>query len=253
MEKCPKCQKEFKNPVALRMHDMRVHSGVIRVPGQGQPKPRKKAPSWPKPSGDLPPSQDPVVQSIFEQIVREFTVGEQVKWANAFKAHPEWKEALSDIPVATQFYWGRVWKKRLADENENGPRPSALDEIYATVVREHVRDGMIQWREALRAHPEWEKGPLKGVGWPTRYSATATLKKRLEKQQAKTQASTAVATVEAPQALNVRPRLNIRSMLSSGVNTTDTGTHVVHCPKCGESIAMWNQVAQIIESLKHQQ
>jgi hypothetical protein len=114
--KCPKCSKPFKSEAALRMHDMRVHTGQIKTPGQlalvrgpkqqMQFKPLKKtailaaaeaeAPKKGRRKGGVFPSWTQDQVDLLFAIESQYKAGRHVQWEQAFRDHPEWRQDLGD-------------------------------------------------------------------------------------------------------------------------------------------------------------
>lgn len=87
--------------------------------GEERAKPTKKARSDYK-------SISPEHLQIVERIVNEFTEGNTTRWVAAYKAHPEWKEALSQYPVSTLYASAGRLRTRLKKLSANGQAGHAL-------------------------------------------------------------------------------------------------------------------------------
>jgi hypothetical protein len=222
------------------MHDLRVHSGLVRVPGQAK--------TFGKFQGAL--ADNAIAQEIFKELVQNFTVGQTIKWKAAFQAHPEWKEAFADIPVPTQFYWGRVWKKKLASSltpslglHGSAQHTDAQRAVVEQLVQQYDSTGFIDWKRAFAEHPEWA-AQLSNIKKQTLYS----LARRIQVKRRKTGQSSALAVVpaQASPAMAFRSRAKISQMTNS---TNSDSLRVCYCPHCGENILMWHKVAEVMQGL----
>src|SRR4030095_160751 len=162
MINCPKCSKQFKNEVALRMHDMRVHTKQIKTPGQlGLITGKKFRQPWSTGKGW---SQEQI--DLLLAIEEEYREGNKVAWERAFADHPEWEVDLGSRNRTTL-------TQKLGYIHERGKHSpkakvivggkwtdeqiSLLLKIEATYKKSDAKNSHIDWKQALAEHPEWKE------------------------------------------------------------------------------------------------
>ena len=95
---CPKCGKEFKNQIAVKMHNARVHTRTVS-----------------KRDSSLS------TVAIFEQIARDYGTQGYIELRRALDEHPEWRTALSHITEGSI----RARATRILRNRPEGALPSA--------------------------------------------------------------------------------------------------------------------------------
>ena len=109
MMKCPKCAKSFKSQIALTMHDRRVHSKTIRVPGQ---------------------NDDDKETAIMNEIVAGYASFGEINLARAYREHSEWEKAFAhknQMTVRSRLH--RIYKRSQKEPRE--PKPlSDINQVF---------------------------------------------------------------------------------------------------------------------------
>ena len=245
---CPKCSKDFQTPQALRMHDMRVHTGEIKVPGQAgsplKPKPALVLPAKNPKSrkGTVPWTEDEV--ALLFVIAEQYKRGKHIDWERAFLEHPEYEADLGNRGRA-------LLAQKLAYEKGKQPKkPRAIgggayepwtpeeEVLLLQIVREYGQGGNVRWMQAFREHPEWHT-QLKN-------RSTLTLGSKINRLKAAGKLGSQVV-----QAIQTRPRPR-QNAIPAAPETNGEPVKVFkidYCPHCGEHIQKWNYVAEVISTL----
>ena len=193
---------------------------------------------------------------VIKQIIREYEVDGSIRWRQAFAEHPDWQAALAHLRMPTIYVRANQFRGRKKPAarmlpvvagpkrgRRRGMPPIPADEqaILEQLVEQYGSGRSIEFMQAFREHPEWEKA-LAHISLPAIRSRGHRIKKQMQLAQKQQRKARAVA-----QDVELVPVQ--RNGHAPVLSAPPEPSGVCFCPRCGEDIGRWNRVSQVIERL----